>query len=100
MADEKDIARTGDAKADIYSEWLEESAEFRKDYRQRITVLKAADMPFENSPDGLLKHMIHEKMDTTECCLDIYMQFIPPGGRSGKARRLPEQIYYVLEGHG
>ena len=100
MADEKDIAHTGEAKADIYSEWLEESAEFRKDYRQRITVLKAKDMPFESSPDGLLKHMVHEKLGTTECCLDIYMQFVPPGGASGRSRKLAEQIVYVAEGSG
>ena len=100
MADEKDIAHVGDAKANIYSEWLEESAEFRKDYRQRVTVLKAQDMPFENSPDGLLKHMVHEKLDTTECCLDVYMQFVPPGGASGKSRKLAEQIIYVAEGSG
>ena len=100
MADEKDIAHVGDAKADIYSEWLEESAEFRRDYRQRMTVLKAKDMPFENSPDGLLKHMVHEKLDTTECCLDVYMQFVPPGGTSGKSRKLAEQIVFVAEGSG
>lgn len=100
MADEKDIARVGDAKANIYGEWLEESAEFRKDYRQRLTVLKAKDMPFENSPDGLLKHMVHDKLNTTECCLDVYMQFIPPGGASGKSRKLAEQIVYVAEGEG
>ncbi len=100
MADEKDIAHIGDAKADIYSEWLEESAEFRRDYRQRMTVLKAKDMPFENSPDGLLKHMVHEKLDTTECCLDVYMQFVPPGGASGKSRKLAEQIVFVAEGSG
>ena len=100
MADEKDLARVGDQTASIYSEWLEESAEFRKDYRQRITVLKGKDMPFENSPDGLLKHMVHEKLNTTECCLDIYMQFLPPGGKSGRSRRLAEQIFYVAEGEG
>ena len=100
MADEKDLARVGDKTASIYSEWLEESAEFRKDYRQRITVLKGKDMPFENSPDGLLKHMVHEKLNTTECCLDIYMQFLPPGGKSGRSRRLAEQIFYVAEGEG
>ena len=100
MADERDIARRGDRTADIYAEWLQESAEFRADYRQRLTVIKAGDMPFENSPDGLLKHMVHEKLNTTECCLDIYMQFIEPGGKSGKSRKLAEQIVYVAEGAG
>jgi hypothetical protein len=100
ILDEKDFARSGDRSCEIYREGLEESADFRREYRTRLQVVKAADMPFENSPDGLLKHMVHEKLNTTECCLDIYMQFIPPGGRSGKARRLPEQVFYVLEGQG
>ena len=100
ILDEKDFARSGDRRCEIYREGLEESADFRREYRTRKQVVKAADMPFENSPDGLLKHMIHEKLNTTECCLDIYMQFIPPGGRSGKARRLPEQVFYVVEGRG
>jgi hypothetical protein len=100
MADEKDLARQGGKRADIYAEWLAESAEFRKDYRRRITVLKGKDMPFEDSPDGFLKHMVHEKLGTTECCLDVYMQFLPPGGRSGRSRRLAEQVLYVAEGRG
>lgn len=100
ILDERDFARSGDRSCEIYQEGLEESADFRREYRTRLQVVKAADMPFENSPDGLLKHMVHEKLNTTECCLDIYMQFIPPGGRSGKARRLPEQVFYVIEGRG
>lgn len=100
MADEKDLAHVGEGRAGIYAEWLKESAEFREGYRRRVTVLKGKDMPFESSPDGLLKHMVHEKLDTTECCLDVYMQFLAPGGRSGRSRRLAEQVLYVAEGTG
>ncbi len=57
-------------------------------------------MPFERSPDGLIKHIIHEKLNTRECCLDIYMQFLPPGGASGRHRHLSEEIFYVVEGEG
>ena len=57
-------------------------------------------MPFERSPDGLIKHIINEKMDTKECCLDIYMQFLPPGKASGKHRHLSEEVFYVVEGRG
>ncbi len=57
-------------------------------------------MPFERSPDGLIKHIINEKMDTKECCLDIYMQFLPPGKASGKHRHLSEEVIYVVEGKG
>ena len=39
-------------------------------------------MPFERSRHGLIKHIINERMNTKECCLDIYMQFLP----GGKAR--------------
>ena len=100
MADERDLAHQGEKSANIYAEWLQESAGFRADYRKRFTVIKAKDMPFESSPDGLLKHMVHEKLNTTECCLDVYMQFLPPGGTSGKSRKLAEQIFYVAEGKG
>jgi len=39
-------------------------------------------------------------MDTKECCLDIYMQFLPPGKASGKHRHLSEEVIYVVEGKG
>lgn len=85
---------------DFYAEALKASAEFRKEYQGRMNVVKGADMPFERSPDGLIKHIIHEKMDTKECCLDIYMQFLAPGKASGKHRHLSEEVVYVVEGRG
>src|SRR3712207_8628435 len=59
---------------DYYAKALEASAKFRQEYEGRLNVVKASQMPFERSPDGLIKHIIHEGMDTKECCLDIYMQ--------------------------
>ena len=82
MADEKDIARNGGASAEIYTEWLQESAEFRRDYRQRLTVLKAKDMPFENSPDGLLKHMVQSKGSGPFTATRAKAQFNPMINRS------------------
>lgn len=86
--------------ANFYEEALAASQAFRKDYASRMNVVKADDMPFERSPDGLIKHIINEKMDTKECCLDIYMQFLPPGQASGKHRHLSEEVFYVVEGEG
>lgn len=57
-------------------------------------------MPWENSPDGKIKHVINEKMNTKECAIDIYMQFLDPGGSSGKHRHLSEEVFLVLEGRG
>ena len=57
-------------------------------------------MPWENSPHGLLKHLVNDKMNTRVETVDAYMQIIPPGSRSGKHRQLAEEALYVLEGHG
>ncbi len=97
---ERDMAHIGANKCNWYADELQESAEFRKEYRQRMGVIKAADMPFENSPDGLIKHMVNERMNSTENCVEAYMQFIPPGSHTGKRRILAEQILFVLDGHG
>ena len=48
-------------------------------------------MPMERSADGLIKHIINERMDTKECCIDIYMQFIAAGKATGTSRHLSEE---------
>lgn len=90
----------GDAKGAIYAEDLEQSKQFREDYEKRLGVVKAETMPWEDSPQGLLKHVIHEKLNTRECALDMYQTHIPAGSRSGKHRHMSEEVFYVLEGRG
>ena len=97
---ERDMAHLGENKCDWYEQELKESAQFRHDYRQRLTVVKANDMPFEKSPDGLIKHMVNARQNTVENCVEAYQQFIPPGSHTGKRRILAEQILFVLDGHG
>jgi uncharacterized RmlC-like cupin family protein len=63
-------------------------------------VVKWNQMPMERSADGLIKHIINERMNTKECCLDIYMQFIPPNEATGTSRHLTEEVAYVIEGTG
>ena len=87
-------------EVDFFAEAVKASDQFREDYAGRLNLVKAKDMPFERSPDGLIKHIINEKMNTKECCLDIYMQFLPPGKASGKHRHLSEEVIYVVEGKG
>jgi gentisate 1,2-dioxygenase len=91
-------ART--VQAGFYAEAVKASEEFCKEYEGRLNVVKAEQMPFERSPDGLIKHIINERMNTKECCLDIYMQFLPGGKASGKHRHLTEEVFYVVEGSG
>jgi quercetin dioxygenase-like cupin family protein len=90
----------GDKKAQFYQQALDQSTAFRAEYKEKQGVVKAADMPWEDSPQGKLKHVVNEKMNTRECALDMYQQFIEPGGCSGKHRHLAEEVFYVLEGKG
>src|ERR1700722_12142393 len=84
---ERERAHAEVGYVDFYSEAVKQSEEFREEYDGYLNVVKSAQMPLERSPDGLLKHIIHEKMKTKEMCLDIYMHFIPAGKRSRKSLR-------------
>lgn len=96
---ERRRARSG-ASADFYAQALEASREFRKEYRKRTKVVKSQDMPMERTADGLIKHIVNEGMNTTECCIDVYMQFIPANGATGTSRHLSEEVAFVIEGRG
>ena len=97
---ERDRAHAPTVSSNFYAEAIAASKSFRAEYDARKNIVKAAEMPMERSPDGLVKHIINERMNTKECCLDIYMQFLPPGQASGKHRHLSEEVFYVVEGEG
>jgi len=96
---ERSRAKT-DTTADFYAQALEASKQFRAEYKDRTKCVKAKDMPMERTADGLIKHIINEGMNTTECCLDIYMQFIEAGKATGTSRHLTEEVAFVIEGEG
>lgn len=99
--DERDVAHTGSAqKVRFRADDIKSSADFRRGYESAANVVSADDMPFENSPDGLIKHLVHERMNTREMCVDAYMQFIKPGSRTGKHRHMWEEVVFVAEGSG
>ena len=87
-------------EVNFYEEALKQSESFRQDYLGRLNVVKAAQMPIERSRHGLIKHIINERLDTKECCLDMYQQFIPPGKATGIHKHLSEEVMYVVEGKG
>ena len=86
--------------ADFYAQALEASKAFRREYRKRTRVVKSQDMPMERTSDGLIKHIVNEGMNTAECCIDVYMQFIPANGATGTSRHLSEEVAFVIEGRG
>lgn len=97
----------GDRQAEHYREFLERSLENPLSAHgdgPLNKVLKPEDMPWELSPQGLLKHMLNENMadrfDFPGMGADLYQQVIPPGSRSGKHRHRGEEVVIVLEGEG
>jgi hypothetical protein len=90
----------GNLSGSYYDEMLEEAATADERNADRPKVIKSSQMPWENSPHGLLKHIVNEGMNTRAETVDAYMQVIPPGSRSGKHRQLAEQAFYVIEGSG
>lgn len=86
--------------SDYYRKSLERSKKFREEYAKRKSIIKASEMPWEKSPQGLIKHLVNEEMFAREFALEMYMQIIPPAKCSGKHRHMAEEVFYVLEGRG
>jgi quercetin dioxygenase-like cupin family protein len=91
---------TGDATRQLYQELLDDASTAPARNAKRKKVVHPEEMPWELSRQGLLKHLLNERMNTRMESVDAYMQIIPPGSRSGKHRHLAEECLYVLEGRG
>jgi quercetin dioxygenase-like cupin family protein len=90
----------GALQGDYYRKSLERSRKFREEYEQRKVVIRCSEMPWEKSPQGLIKHVVNDEMFSREFALEMYIQLLAPGKRSGKHRHMAEEVFYVLEGRG
>ena len=97
---DKGPALSGTKTATFRADEARQSLEFRKQYESRTNVVLAEDMPWEHSADGLIKHLVHEKLNTREMCVEAYMQFLKPGEKSGVHRHMWEELLFVVEGSG
>ena len=91
---------SGSNTCSFRAEDMQASIDSRREYESKLNVVKAEDMPWEHCPDGLLKHLVHHKLNTRECCVEAYMQFLKPGEKSGKHRHMWEEVIFVAEGSG
>jgi quercetin dioxygenase-like cupin family protein len=98
--DEYNAYLQGALSGNHYEDLLDDAATAAERNADRPKVIKSAQMPWENSPHGLLKHIVNEGMNTRAETVDAYMQVLPPGSHSGKHRQLAEQAFYVIEGAG
>jgi quercetin dioxygenase-like cupin family protein len=98
--DESKAWKKGRHNQRLYQAKLEDAAAAPVRNARRKKILHPEDMPWELSPQGLLKHLLNEGMNTRMETVDAYMLIIPPGSRSGRHRQLAEECLYVLEGRG
>jgi quercetin dioxygenase-like cupin family protein len=92
--------RQGKAHEKIYQGLLDDAKAKPQRDAQRKKIVRPQDMPWEMARQGLLKHLLNERMNTRMETVDAYMQILPPGSRSGRHRHLAEECLYVLEGEG
>ena len=97
---EAKVWQQGNRSERYYQDLLNDAAQRPVRDAQRKKIIKPAEMPWEMSRQGILKHLLNEQMNTRMETVDAYMQIIPPGSRSGKHRHLAEECLYVLEGRG
>lgn len=97
---EVDAFKSENPRAPFYRQALQDSARFKEAYQKRKKLIKKEEMPWEESPQGLIKHVTNIHMDTAECAIETYIQLIPSGSRSGKHRHMAEEVFYVIEGRG
>jgi quercetin dioxygenase-like cupin family protein len=91
---------SGTKTATFRADDVKQSQEFRKEYEGKLNVVLAEDMPWEHSADGLIKHLVHHKLNTREMCVEAYMQFLKAGEKSGIHRHMWEELVFVVEGSG
>ncbi len=100
VLNERDFVQLGDKTCSFRADDVAASQEFRRNYETRLNVVLARGHAVRARPDGLIKHLVHGKLDTKECCVEAYMQFLKPGERSGKHRHMWEEVIFVVEGSG
>ena len=98
--EERDVALASTKTCSFRVDDVAASKEFRRDYEARLNVVSSGDMPLERCADGLIKHLVHNRLNTKECCVEAYMQFLASGERSGKHWHMWEEIIFVAEGAG
>ncbi len=100
LYEESKRANIRKARSAYYEKKLRDSEGRVEKNRKRKKVIKPEEMPWENSKQGIIKHLFNEKMEVQVEGVDAYMQFIPPGSRSGKHRHMSEEYMFILEGKG
>lgn len=63
-------------------------------------VLKPGDTPWQLTPHGRVRLLAGASVPLRVKLIDVQLQEVPGGSRSGKQWQMADEIFYVLEGHG
>ncbi len=97
---EKEQAFIRNKEVNYYEERLREVKEGKTQREKLKKVVVPEEMPWEICSQGVIKHLVNDKMGTRVETLDLFMQLIPGGSCSGKHRHLFEEYMFILEGKG
>jgi mannose-6-phosphate isomerase-like protein (cupin superfamily) len=100
MARQDVTRRNGSKHSDHYLKRLQSAAQEKERAESLKKVIKRDDMPVEDSPHGLLTHIMNEDLNARFYSVDAYIQELLPGASSGKHRHVAEECVYILEGKG
>ena len=98
--EERDVAMSRKVEATYYQDRLNEAREKSQRDDELKKIVTPDEMPWEACPQGTIKHLVNKEMGTRTNTVDIYMQVIPGGSRSGKHRHMAEEYMFILEGKG
>jgi gentisate 1,2-dioxygenase len=85
----------------LWDELLQLRDEQRKDVQKSVWLIKGKDLPEENNKQGLMQWYMHPLLKGN-CIntLQVFVQTIPPGSRSGRIHHPGNQVIFVWEGQG
>jgi quercetin dioxygenase-like cupin family protein len=63
-------------------------------------VLKPSDTPWQSTPHGKIRWLADASVPLRVKAVDVHLQEIAAGSRSGKQWQMADEVFYVLEGHG
>jgi quercetin dioxygenase-like cupin family protein len=90
---------TGDPN-NTYDELRQQLSE-EVQWRQACThVVKGNQLPWEETPMGRIKYLVHPKIPTGLLTYMAWLQELPPGGKSGVHRHMGEELHMILSGKG
>ena len=87
--------------ANLFGELLKRRDKEREMITSAKMVITGEEVPLENNPMGLYRWYLHPSMKNIGTrVLLVWVQEIPPGGRSGQQKSQGGQVHIVLEGRG